>query len=101
MDFGKDVTGGIRFVAINDIEEFMLDKEDPCHVGPSAIFSGLKEGKSNLRSVSWLGWTTGWLGTGLLDAAVCVFRRRRDVAVSDIVIEARFGLVELFEMFSS
>ena len=24
-------------LAINDIEEFMLDEEDPCHVGPGAI----------------------------------------------------------------
>ena len=37
VDFGNDVTCGIEFVAVNDIEELVLDEEDPYHVGPGTI----------------------------------------------------------------
>ena len=38
VDFGNDIgAGGIGFIAIDDIKEFVLDEEDPCHVGPGTI----------------------------------------------------------------
>jgi len=42
VDFGNDVTCGIGFVAVDNIEELMLDEEDPCHVGSGTIILRFK-----------------------------------------------------------
>ena len=49
VNFGNDVACGIGYITINNIEEFMLDEEDPCHVRPGAIILGFERREIEFR----------------------------------------------------
>lgn len=53
--FLNNIAGGIRFVAVNNINKFMSDKKGPGHVGLSAIILGFEWRKIEFEKCELVG----------------------------------------------